>query len=404
MIERTMTGRIRSLSEDFKVLLLTGARQVGKTTLLEYLKEDNRNQVTLDRRSDLDLAMNDPEAFFMLHQLPVLIDEVQRAPGLFLKIKELVDERKERNLVWLTGSQKPKIRKQVGDTLAGRVVEVELFPLSQAEKQGQTLRPSFYPSFEGEVKAPWSYMETLENVVLGGYPDLQFIKKENRSDWFNSYISTYIQGDIRTEEENIDELLFRKVLMILAARTATNLNYSAVANEAGTSVYNATKIINLLISFGIIHLVQPFTGNALKNVVKTPRMYMTDSGLCCYLLGIHSVEELLSHQLSGAVFESYAVGELIRNARNNGDRAEFFFYREETKHPGKGPAEIDIIKCSGGKLYPIEIKLNASVTSSMARHFAALDEKSRGMGTIVSMNEKKTILGKDLLVMPVSLI
>ncbi len=405
MLERTISKQVYSYFDDFKVILASGARQVGKTTLLQKMMEKERNYVTLDNKQDREMAINDPEAFFILHPIPCMIDEVQRAPEIFLKIKELVDERKKNNLIWITGSQKPRLMKNIGDTLAGRVVEVGMYPLSQAEKQLDPFRLSFYPSFDGEKDSPWSYKETIENIILGGYPALLSIKPENRSAWFRSYVSTYILGDIREEGEKIDDVTFLRLLRILALKTAENLNYTAIANDAGISTYKVKAIINLLISYGIIYLLEPYSGNSLKSLVKTPRLHFTDSGLCCHLIGIHTVEDLINHPLCGKIFESYAVSEIIRNTRNNGDDAAFYFYREEgkrNKEDNKTVREIDLIKESGGKLYPIEIKMSASPSSSMARHFSSLPQ--REMGTIVCMASKKTILAKDLLVIPVSMI
>ena len=231
------------------------------------------------------------------------------------------------------------------------------------------------------------------------------IKKENRSDWLASYISTYLLGDILDEDDELIDILdFRRLLHVLAARTAQELNYSAIASETGLSNYKVKKLVTLLESYGIIFLLPPYSGNTLKSIVKTPRMYFTDSGLCSALLGIEDPEGFLKHPLAGRIFESYVVSELIRNARNNGDYANFYFYREENKGKSTGPAEIDLIKEKGGIDYPIEIKLNATPVKKMARWFDAIPEEKRGMGTIFCMGKEKTLLSKDILVLPVSMI
>ena len=406
MIERTISRRILSLSDDFKVLLVTGARQVGKTTLLKMLCENGRTYITLDDKSSLDLAKTDPEAFFLLNPVPCMIDEVQRAPELMIKIKEIVDSDNRKNKIWLTESQKPRLIRHISETLAGRVVEIDVFPLSQAEKQGDPYRPSFYPSFDGREAALWDYKETIENVVLGGYPELQYIKKENRADWFHSYISTYLLGDILYEEGDIGIGIteFRHFLMILAARTAEPVNYSAIAAESGLTAYKAKILVSLLVSYGIIYLLPAYAGNTLKSLTKTPRMHFTDTGLCCSLLGIEDVDGLIKHPLAGRIFESYVVGEVVRNAINNADFASFYYYREESKGKGSGQAEIDLLKEKNGIIYPIEIKMNASPVSRMAKWFSSIPEDRRGMGTIICMNKEKTLLGKDLLVLPASMI
>ena len=197
MIHRTIEKRIKSLTEDFKILFATGARQVGKTTLLKAMKEEERSYVNLDDTASLDMAKNDPTSFFLLHPVPCYIDEVQRADELFIPMKKIVDENNQNNQIWITGSQKPKLKKKVGDTLSGRAAEIEIYPLSQAEKQGCYDREEFFPLFTKEETALWTYQETLENIILGGYPALQTIKEENRSTWFRSYINTYLLGDIR---------------------------------------------------------------------------------------------------------------------------------------------------------------------------------------------------------------
>ncbi len=403
MIERTIVKRINSLKDDFKIIFLSGARQVGKTTTLKAMKEENRYYVTLDNQENLSLAQNDPNTFFILNPMPLLIDEVQRAKGLFIPIKEIVDRKEENNQLWIAGSQKPLLSKQIGDTLAGRVVEITMYPLSQAEKQNDTFRQSFIPSFDKQIEAPWSYMETLKNIIIGGYPAVEKIKEENITIWFRSYINTYLLGDVRNEMPDMDSRTFTKVLKILASRTATTLNYSAISNESGLSLKKTTQIINLLEACSLICIIPPYSGNTIKSVTKTPRLHFTDSGLCCHLLGIRSIEGLLKHPLRGAVFESYVVSELIKNAQNNGDEAEFFFYREETHGEKEGPAEVDLIKEVDGVLYPIEIKMSATPTVEMAKHFKRL-RGNVGMGTIVCLYSKRTMLSKDLLIMPVSLI
>lgn len=404
MLERTLSRRIESLQKDFKIIFISGSRQVGKTTILKALKEEGRSYVTLDEQVDRELAQNDSNSFFLLHPVPCLIDEVQRAEELFVPMKKIVDEREKTNQIWITGSQKPLLSKRVGDTLAGRVVELNMYPLSQAEKQKDPYRKSFYPSFGTQEKSFWTYEKTLENIVNGGYPALQNISPENFDIWFSSYINTYLLGDIRSEMHDMDSLTFTRILKILATRTATALNCSAIAEESGLSLRKVNQIIDLLQSCSLIMLLPAYSGNAIKALVKTPRLHFVDSGLCCHLLGIRSVSGLLRHPLRGAVFESYVVSEVIRNARNNGDESEFYFYREENHGEKEGPAEIDLIKENNGILYPMEIKMSATPTVSMAKHFKRLIGNSIGMGTIICLNEIKTILSHDILVMPISLI
>lgn len=403
MLERTISSKIQSLCEDFKVLMLIGARQVGKTTLLRAMKEDGRTYVTLDERLAYATANADTSNFFSFYPLPALIDEIQRAPDLFLEIKYQVDKSDEKNRVWLTGSHKPNLKKHANETLVGRVAEIEMFPLSQAEKQGDPYRPSWYPgSLSANWPAVWDANGTLENVVLGGYPALLSVSPRNRKTWFESYISTYLEGDLKSEGFNIPERSFKLILRSLAARTATSLNVASIASDTGVSVYNVNRLISLLEAMGLIILLPPYSRNPEKALVKTPRLHFTDSGLCCHLLGIRDVAGLRRSMLAGRIFESYAVSEIVKNARNNGDYAHFSFYREESRGTGRSVAEIDLIKESGGLVYPFEIKMSGTPTPEMGRHFYKIPENVRGMGTIVSLADRHTLLKKDLEIVPVS--
>ena len=255
----------------------------------------------------MELAKNDQELFFLLNPVPCIIDEIQRAPELMLKIKEIVDSDSRKNQIWLTGSQKPRLMKHVSEPLAGRG-GIEMFPLSQAEKQGEPYRASFYPSFEGKAPAVWEAKETKGNIVLGGYPELQFISAENKADWFGSYISTYLLGDIRNSEESVDIDIndFYRLLRVLAARTAEPINYTSIADESGISAYKVRILVSLLISYGIIYLLSPYSSNTLKSIVKTPRMHFTDTGLCCHLLGIEDVDGFLKHPLAGRIVNLFS--------------------------------------------------------------------------------------------------
>ena len=277
MLERTLTRRIKSLQKDFKIIFISGSRQVGKTTILKTLKEDERSYVTLDNQVDMELAQSDPNSFFLLHPVPCFIDEVQRAEELFIPMKKIVDESGKNNQIWITGSQKPLLSKRVGDTLSGRVVELNMYPLSQAEKQKEPYRKSFYPSFDSQEKSHWAYVETLENIVKGGYPALQNISPENVDIWFKSYINTYLFGDIRNEIQDMDTLTFKKILKILAARTATALNCSAIAEESGLSQRRVKQIVDLLQSCSLITLLPAYSGKSIKTLVKTPRLHFVDS-------------------------------------------------------------------------------------------------------------------------------
>ena len=381
--ERTIEMTARNISETFPVLLVTGPRQVGKTTLLERIAEPERKIVSLDNPTLRALAKSDPELFLQRYAPPVLIDEVQYAPELFPYIKILVDKRKQNGDFWLTGSQMFRMMKNVTESLAGRVGVLPMLGLSSAEIDGR--HPGPFVVDVGNLTerianaSPKSVTEVFARIFKGSMPRLYETNNINRELYFESYLDTYLTRDIRDLEQVANETAFLNFIRIVAARTATNVNYETLAQETGVSSPTAKKWLSLLVSCGIVALIEPYSTNVLKRVVKSPRMYFLDTGLCAHLLGWSSPKVLEASSMSGAFFETWVVGEIIKSYLNAGRRPPLFFYRDSRKR------EIDLILRSDGISHPVEIK-KGSAPSGATKNFSVLDPEEIGTGAVVCLS------------------
>jgi len=355
IIERSIKKAILETSESFPVLLLTGPRQVGKSTLLESLAEPSRKKVSLDNPSIRALAKNDPELFLQRYAPPVLIDEVQYAPELFPYIKILVDQRKQCGDFWLTGSQMFRTMKNVTETLAGRAGIIPILGLCNSEINGFLPGPFSTTDTRALVgrlsqAKPMNISEIFERIFRGSMPRLYEISRVNLNTYFESYLDTYISRDIRDLTQVGDESTFLKFVKIVAARTATNLNYDALATETGITGPTAKSWLSILVSSGIVTLIEPYFNNVLKRVIKAPRMYFSDTGLCAHLMGWGSPEVLENSSMSGQFFETWVVMEVYKSFLNAGIRPPLYFYRDSNRK------EIDLIIYQNGRVHPLEIK------------------------------------------------
>lgn len=380
--KRTVEAVVRNVSETFPVLLVSGPRQVGKTTLLLKLAEPERKQVSLDNPTIRALAKADPELFLQRYAPPVLIDEVQYAPELFPYIKIIVDKNKRPGDFWLTGSQMFSMMKNITETLAGRVGIIPMLGLSNSEIRGNHLQ-----SFEVDISElmnrinsidPMTLEEVFERIYKGSMPRLYEIENVNRELYFESYLETYISRDIRNLEQVGDETAYINFIKIVAARTATNVNYESLAQEAGISAPTAKRWLSILVSCGIVLLVQPYSNNALKRVIKAPRMYFADTGICAHLMGWGSPMVLENSAMSGAFFETWVVSEIYKSYLNMGKKPPLYFYRDSNKK------EIDLIIFQNGIVYPIEIK-KSSAPKNAVKNFSVL-KTMVGTGAVVCLS------------------
>ena len=407
-ITRHMEKPVMELNEQYPVLLLTGPRQVGKTTMLEHLIEGEgkgRKKVSLDDLMLRELAKTDPKMFFQLYQPPLLIDEVQYAPELFPYIKIMVDERHQPGDFWLTGSQLFKMMEGVQESLAGRVALLHLSPLSQSEIMKRPPEPPFslelpLLSERQNGRQMLNTPEVFQRIHQGGMPALVTGTYSNASIFYSSYIDTYMERDVRRLSNDIDSLKFLRFLRSVAARTSQQVNYKGIADDAEIDQTTAKNWLHVLEALGIIFLLEPYSNNVLKRTVSTPKLYFYDSGIVCYLTRWSSPETAMEGAMSGALLENYTVAEIIKTYQNAGQEPFLYYYRD------KDAREIDLILERDGKLFPIEIKKMASPPKKLTKVFDLIDKSplQRGTGAILCMADQLGAFDQNNLIVPISLI
>ena len=407
-ITRHMEKPVMELNEQYPVLLLTGPRQVGKTTMLEHLIEvegKGRKKVSLDDLTLRELAKTDPKMFFQLYQPPLLIDEVQYAPELFPYIKIMVDERHQPGDFWLTGSQLFKMMEGVQESLAGRVALLHLSPLSQSEIMKRPPEPPFslelpLLSERQNGRQMLNTPEVFQHIHQGGMPALVTGTYSNASIFYSSYNDTYMERDVRRLSNDIDSLKFLRFLRSVAARTSQQVNYKGIADDAEIDQTTAKNWLHVLEALGIIFLLEPYSNNVLKRTVSTPKLYFYDSGIVCYLTRWSSPETAMEGAMSGALLENYTVAEIIKTYQNAGQEPFLYYYRD------KDAREIDLILERDGKLFPIEIKKMASPPKKLTKVFDLIDKSplQRGTGAILCMADQLGAFDQNNLIVPISLI
>ena len=407
-ITRHMEKPVMELNEQYPVLLLTGPRQVGKTTMLEHLIEvegKGRKKVSLDDLTLRELAKTDPKMFFQLYQPPLLIDEVQYAPELFPYINIMVDERHQPGDFWLTGSQLFKMMEGVQESLAGRVALLHLSPLSQSEIMKRPPEPPFslelpLLSERQNGRQMLNTPEVFQRIHQGGMPALVTGTYSNASIFYSSYIDTYMERDVRRLSNDIDSLKFLRFLRSVAARTSQQVNYKGIADDAEIDQTTAKNWLHVLEALGIIFLLEPYSNNVLKRTVSTPKLYFYDSGIVCYLTRWSSPETAMEGAMSGALLENYTVAEIIKTYQNAGQEPFLYYYRD------KDAREIDLILERDGKLFPIEIKKMASPPKKLTKVFDLIDKSplQRGTGAILCMADQLGAFDQNNLIVPISLI
>lgn len=394
MIERELVKRVKKINDTRKVLLVTGPRQVGKTTMLKYLAEDNRRYVSLDDLSLRKLAQDDPKLFMMTYKPPVIIDEIQYAPNLLSYIKLDVDSSEEKGKYWLSGSQKFHLMKGVSESLAGRVGILEMTSLSYAEKRGFSSKifdpRNLHPKF---VMEP---VHLFEEIFKGGMPEY-YANDLERKDFFDSYIKTYIERDVRDLTQVGNIVAFEKFLVSMASRNGELLNYSSISQDAGIDEKTAKLWTSILVNSDIIYLLQPYMSSELKRVTKTPKIVFMDTGLCAYLCKWDSAINLMNSSVSGHYLETFIISELIKNKRNSLEQLDYdiYFYRDRD---GK---EIDLLIYFNNTIYPFEIKKTANPNKEMIKNFDILTKTNKEVGNggviclypeIIPLDEKNNVI------------
>lgn len=404
-IPRNLEQIVNQVTKEYPAVLVTGPRQVGKTTMLRKLMEgSDRSYVSLDDLGERSLAREDPELFLQMHKPPVLIDEVQYAPELFTYIKIYVDTHQEPGAFWLTGSQVFRLMDGVQESLAGRVAVLSLTSLAQAEICGSPM-----PPFELELDAlreregertPADVNEIFQRIYRGSMPAVVSRQVSNSQIFYSSYISTYIERDVKELSEAIDSLKFFRFMTAAAARCSQMLNVSEIAQDADINQKQAKDWLQILEKLGIIFYLHPYSNNLLKRLVKTPKLYFYDSGLVCYLTRWSSAEVLQSGAMNGAVLENYVVSEIAKTYINSGREPYMYYYRD------KDAREIDLVLEHDGMLNPLEIKKTSNPGTELTRVFRLLDKASvpRGKGAVICMRMKVGAIDRDNYIVPVWLI
>jgi len=403
-ITRTLESFIGTAAKQFPVLLLTGARQVGKTTFLKHLISENMTYVTLDDPLVLRLAKEDPALFFQKFIPPLLIDEIQYAPELLPYIKIQVDTNRRPGLFWLTGSQQFHLMKGVSETLAGRVAVVQIMGFSRRELVGQSgeSRP-FLPIPENVRKrsdtgGKLTLKELYRIIWRGSFPAIVLDEGMDRDLFYGSYVQTYLQRDIHELARVGDELAFLRFLRAAAARTGQLLNITELARDAAIAVNTGKSWLSILQASGIAYLLEPYHTNVTKRLVKTPKLYILDTGLCAYLTEWSSPETLEAGAMSGAILETWILTELLKGYWHNGRRAPFYFYRD------RDMKEIDLLIIQDGAVYPLEFKKTASAGKGDVRHFHGLEKLKLpiGPGGVICLTEQPLPLTPSTWSIPVA--
>ncbi len=399
---RSLEDKLIAASAQFPVLLLTGPRQVGKTTLLRHLAEKERRYVSLDDPAARELATSDPALFLQSWPAPLLIDEVQYAPQILPHIKMAVDEARTPGAYWLTGSQQFHLMRDISETLAGRLALVNLLGFSNREVEGQRLgaRP-YLPSRERLEGHEGIDLATLyQHIWLGSSPALVTGQVQDRDLFYSSYVSTYLQRDVRDLTQVGDLSAFTRFLRAVAARTGQLLNLSDLARDVDVSQPTAKAWLAVMEASWQVVLLQPWHSNLTRRLVKTPKLYMLDTGLASWLTRWSSAETLAAGAMAGPMLETWVVSEVLKSWWHRMATPPIYHYRDHDKR------EIDLLFEVDGALWPTEIKRSATARRSWTKAFGALDRlgPARGEGAVLSLVKQVTPLNAHDSAAPVGLI
>jgi predicted AAA+ superfamily ATPase len=408
-LERTIGPFIKKISQGFPVLLVCGQRQIGKSWILNHIKNKNRKYVSLDDLQIRRFAREDPKLFIETYPPPVIIDEIQYAPDLFTYIKIYVDEhQKKKGLFWLSGSQQFRMMKGIKESLAGRVAIIDMLGLAWKEitKKPHDGNP-FLPSMDmvkqntqdKPLKAkPLTAADVYKNIWNGSFPELLTSKRINRDTFYKSYIRTYIERDVMDDIGIINEMKYYDFIRAAAARTGNLLNYTNLANDVEINVRTAKKWLETLVRSGIVYILEPYSANINRRIVNTPKLYFLDTGLAAYLTKWDTPQSLMNGAMGGALLETYVFSEILKSYWHNGKEESIYFYRDSNGR------EIDFIIEKNMTLYPIEVKKTASPGVGDFRHFSVfsgLKEKKAGTGTVICLSSEIFPIGNNVISCPV---
>lgn len=401
-IRRDLEEEFLSCADEFPVVLLTGMRQCGKSTMLAHLAEDGRATVTLDDLQERALAQSDPQLFLQLHEPPLIIDEVQYAPQLFPYLKIYVDAHPdEQGKFWLTGSQPFPLMKLAGESLAGRVGILHMLPLSQHELYGSGPLRALdiaIPALKQRLaeQQPARLPQVYERIFQGWMPAVANGRTPNVDHFYRSFMQTYIERDVRDLDGAVNAIDFARFMTAVAAQVGQLLNVESLARDLGIARAKAQEWLGILQRSDIVFLLQPYSNNAMKRAVKTPKLYFNDTGLAAWLGRWSSPEALAAGALAGQIFENYVICELVKTLANSGDVAQLWFYRD------RDAKEIDAVIERDGTLYPIEVKRSANPQRKDIAAFSTLGKSAfaLGAGMLVCLTERLGAIDESCLIVP----
>jgi hypothetical protein len=379
-ISRRLERKFIRMNDFFKVVLITGARQVGKTTMLKHLAgNQKRTYISLDNAMARDLAKTDPALFFQTYKPPVIIDEVQYAPELFSYIKIMCDESDETGMFWLTGSQQFNMMKNVRESLAGRIGILELYSMSMNEVNGVLFEDDLDFSLQclkyrsSKVQRN-DVVKIFEYIWRGGMPQTLFADSEQRKEYFEAYTDTYLMRDVTEYGGVTDAFRFSKFLSACAALISEQVNYKTLADATEISQPTAKEWLRILESLGIVYMLYPYANNAFKRLAKTPKLYFCDTGLAAFLSMWPTKETIMNGAASGRFFENFVVMEILRNYAYSREKVNMMYFRDSNTK------EIDLIIERNAVFHPLEIKKAANPNNRDVKKFAVLEKAAAGQG------------------------
>ncbi len=404
-IKRDIESKIISLTKEYPCILITGPRQVGKTTVLHHLMASDRNYVTLDDLEERKLAKTDPVLFLQMHDLPLFIDEVQYAPELFSYIKIAIDNGAAPGSFWLTASEAFRTMGLAQESLAGRTAILHMPSLSQHEIYGSGVNTPFSVELSAlKIRRVTGTVTNIEGIYQriwnGSLPGYVSGKFTDRDVFYFSYLQTYIDRDVSELVALTDKLLFQDFVRAAACRAGQMLNVHDIAQDVGVSDDTAKRWLQVLEKSDIIFYLRPYSNNLLKRTVKTPKMYFFDTGLVAYLTRYSSPEILQNGAINGAILENFVVAEILKSYQNNAQDCLLWYYRDKSSN------EIDMVIESDDQLHPLEIKRSVNPGSELVGAFSILDKGSvpRGTGAVLCMRPELSAINAQNYIVPIWMI
>ena len=408
MIYRTIITSIKQAIKTKPVVLITGSRQVGKSTICgEIKKEFGHEYVSLDNIRERETAINDPELFLELHKAPVIIDEVQYAPKLLDVIESIVNRAKfegkeNKGMFVLTGSQAYHLMQNVSESLAGRVSIIEMSPLSLREIRNLDEIPFSVDPVTNKKRSEENKVtvnELFEIIVRGFYPEIYDNKELDFETFYSDYVKTYIERDVSQIIKLSDKIKFQRFMEVLASLTGEELVCNNLAKSIGVSLPTIESWISVLVAGNIIYLLEPYNENSLfKRVVKRPKVYFSDTGLAAYLARLNNADVLKNSIFSGRFVETYIVNEIIKSYKNANKKTSFYYYRDADQK------EIDLVILDGGVLSFIECKSGVSYSKNNIKAFKTLKNMTKlrvGSSAIICLTNIIYPIDDDVYALPV---